>query len=148
MDPEDFETLREAYNFGTLLLRQLRHEEVVSLLRVNLPIAERTLGLDNELSMRLASLLAEGTFHASLARAGLNLKEAISHGATMVLPEDSTFDLRDEILGAAATLERVHSRARRVFGDSHPFTVHVLDSLGKTRTMVCSIDNSTITYIE
>ena len=105
-------------------------------------------GLDSEISMRLASLLAEGTFHASLARAGLNLKEAISHGATLVLPEDSTFDLRDEILGAAATLERVHSRARRVFGDSHPFTVHVLDSLGKTRTMVCSIDNSTITYIE
>ena len=98
--------------------------------------------------MRLASLLAEGTFHSSLARAGLNLKEAISHGATLIIPEDSTFDLRDEILGAAATLERVHSRARRVFGDSHPFTVHVLDSLGKTRTMVCSIDNSTITYIE
>ena len=95
---EDRETLLEAHNFALSLVndRVRKFGEAKSLLRKNIPAAQRVLGEGNENTLRMRMLLARA------------------------LCQDPAATL-DDLREAVATLEDTASTARRVLGGAHPF---------------------------
>ena len=95
---EHLETLREANNYTNSLCRLERYAEAKALLRKTMPVAQRVLGENNELMLKMRWSFAE-----VLCRAD---------GATLG-------DTRE----AVAMLEDAGRIARRVLGGAHPITV-------------------------
>ena len=95
---EDRECLSEAHNFALSLVndRVRKFGEAKSLLRKNIPAAQRVLGEGNENTLRMRMLLARA------------------------LCQDPAATL-DDLREAVATLEDTASTARRVLGGAHPF---------------------------
>ena len=94
---ENSETLREANNYASLLIRLERCGKASKLLRKLTPVARRVLGEDNETTLKLRWSYAEA------------------------LHKDPTATLED-LREAVATLEDAERIAKRVFGGAHPFT--------------------------
>ena len=95
---EDRETLLEAHNFALSLVndRVRKFGEAKSLLRKNIPAAQRVLGEGNENTLRMRMLHARA------------------------LCQDPAATL-DDLREAVNALEDTERTARRVFGDAHPF---------------------------
>ena len=95
---EDRETLLEAHNFALSLVndRVRKFGEAKSLLRKNIPTAQRVLGEGNENTLRMRMLHARA------------------------LCQDPAATL-DDLREAVNALEDTERTARRVFGDAHPF---------------------------
>ena len=95
---EDRETLLEAHNFALSLVndRLRKFGEAKSLLRKNIPTAQRVLGEGNENTLRMRMLHARA------------------------LCQDPAATL-DDLREAVNALEDTERTARRVFGDAHPF---------------------------
>ena len=100
---EHLETLREANNYTNSLCRLERYAEAKALLRKTMPVAQRVLGENNELMLKMRWSFAE-----VLCRAD---------GATLG-------DTRE----AVATLEDLERTTQRVMGGAHPTTA----SIGRT----------------
>jgi len=94
---EQLNSLREANNYASLLLRLDRYEEAKSLLRKTLPVARRVLGNNNDLTLKISVVYAN------------------------VLYMDPSATL-DDTREAVTTLEDTERIARRVLGGAHPLT--------------------------
>ena len=90
-------TLFSANNLVLSLLDLERFEEVRSLLREMMPVAQRVLGESNSLTLKLRRIYAQALYR--------------DPGATL-----------DDLREAVTTFEDVERVARRVLGGQHPFT--------------------------
>ena len=90
-------TLLSANNLVLSLLDLERFEEVRSLLREMMPVAQRVLGESNSLTLKLRRIYAQALYR--------------DPGATL-----------DDLREAVTTFEDVERVARRVLGGQHPFT--------------------------
>ena len=105
---ESSDTIREASNIGGLLNSLQRCEEVKTLMRKTMPVAQRVLGESNSLTLRMKMHYARALYRDSAA---------------------TLDDLRE----AVKTLEETERTARRVLGNAHPL-VDVLEwDLRKSR---------------
>ena len=105
---ESNETLREALNYTATLLVLKRFEEVKSLLRKTMPVAQRVLGENHDTTLKLRWNHAVALSNAD--------------GATL-----------DDLREAVATLEEATRRVRRVYGCAHPTTQKIETDLKNTR---------------
>ena len=105
---EHEETLREANNYASSLIRLKCFEEAKSLLRTVLPVARRVLSESNEITLKMRWIYAKAHYKDS----------------------DATLD---DLREAVTTLEDAGRIARRVLGGAHPFTVEVERNLGDVR---------------
>ena len=105
---EHRDTLREADNYGSLLLRLERYGEASKLLRKLAPVARRVLGESDETTLRMRWTFGEALYK--------------DDGATLE-------DLRE----AMTTLEETARIARRVLGGAHPLTSAIEEDLLKTQ---------------
>ena len=94
---EHLETLRAAYNYALSLIDLQRFEEAKVLLRRTVPVAQRVLGADNQLTIRMRSIYARALY---------------------MDPAATLDDLREAVM----TLEETTCIARRVLGGAHPLT--------------------------
>ena len=94
---EHSETLREANNYASLLLRRERYGEASNFLRKLTSVARRVLGESHDLTLRM-----RWNYATALCR---------EDGATL-----------DDLHKAVTTLEDGERIARRVLGGSHPVT--------------------------
>jgi hypothetical protein len=101
-------TLEAANNLVTSLLHAHLFEEAKSLLLKTMPVARRTLGENDETTLR---------FRANYAEA---------------LCKDPAATL-DDLREAVTTLEEIERTARRVLGGAHPITKSIETSLRKAR---------------
>jgi hypothetical protein len=102
------DTVGAASNLAVSLFDLRRFEEAKSLLRKTLPVAQRVLGEDNDITLKMRTTYAQNLFKAD--------------GATL-----------DNVREAVATLEETTRIARRVFGGTHPFTLDIEDELRDAR---------------
>ena len=84
-------------------------------MRKTLPVARRVLGESNETALRMRWV----------------------YGAVLYNDPGATLD---DLREAATTFEDTDRTARRVFGDAHPLTVDIEDSLQKARAMLRAHD--------
>ena len=109
LEGEDDEyTLIAANNYALSLIGLQRFEEVKSLLRRTLPVAQRVLGENTETTLRMRWYYADALYE--------------DDGATLE-------DLRE----AVNTLEETEQTARRVLGEAHPHTVGLEEELQAAR---------------
>ena len=101
-------TLLSANNLVLSLLDLERFEEVRSLLREMMPVAQRVLGESNSLTLKLRRIYAQALYR--------------DPGATL-----------DDLREAVTTLEEIERTARRVLGGAHPVTVSVEGALQLAR---------------
>ena len=93
---DDDDTLLAANNYAASLVGQEHFEEVKSLMRKTVPVAQRVLGESHDLKLRMGS----------------NYAKALYADANATL---------DDLREAIQTLEDAEPIARRVVGGSHPF---------------------------
>ena len=105
---EHFETLREAYNYASILNELKRFEVSKALLRKMIPVARRVLGDNDRLTLKMRWTYAMALYKA----------------------ESATLD---DIRAAVTTLEDAERTARRVFGGAHPNTMGIEGSLRDAR---------------
>ena len=105
---EDRTTLVIALNYASNLSNVGRFEEARSLLRKNIPVAQRVLGENHEFALRMRAYYAGASHMDACATLG---------------------DLRK----AVATLEELVSTTRRVFGGAHPLAMNFEESLRRAR---------------
>ena len=109
LDGEEHEqTLRGAYNYAGSLSDLKRFEEAKSLFRRTIPVAQRVLGADNQLTIRMRRSYA------------------------MALHDDPSATL-DDLREAVTTLEDMERIARRVLGVANPFTLEIAVELRQAR---------------
>ena len=102
-------TLGAAYNYANTLLRRPGcFEEARSLLRKNIPVAQRVVGESHELTLRMR----------------MNYAEALCADTAATL---------DDLREAVTTLEDTERTARRVLGGTHPTTTGIEAWLGYAR---------------
>ena len=102
------ETIREANNYASNLLRQQRFNEAKSLWRKVMPVARRVLGEDARLTL------------------------VIRWNYAMALCQDTGAAL-DDLHEAVSTLEDAGRTARRVLGNAHPTTTGIENTLQYAR---------------
>ena len=102
------ESLTSAYNYASCLIGLRRFEEAKSLLRKTVPVARRSLGECDELTLKMKANYA-ATLYADPAAALDDLREAV------------------------ATLEETVRTARRVLGGEHPTVSTIVQSLRHAR---------------
>ena len=101
LDGEEHEqTLRGAYNYAGSLSDLKRFEEAKSLFRRTIPVAQRVLGADNQLTIRMRKSYA-AALHLNFAASLDGLRESVT------------------------TLEELAPTARRVLGGTHPVAVDI-----------------------
>ena len=106
---DNHNTIREANNYATILVDDLRRfEEARSLMRKMMPVAQRVLGESDGITLRMR----------------MNYALALCND-----PASTLDDLRE----AVATLEDTARTARRVFGGAHPLTTGIEVELRKAR---------------
>ena len=105
---EHRETIREASNYATSLIRLQRFGEAKSLMRKKMPVARRVLGKNHEIALRMRWGYAEALYK--------------DNGATL-----------DDVREAVTTLEDAERTARRVFGGAHPLTSAIEENLQGAR---------------
>ena len=105
---EDRETLLEANNYAMSLGDLRRFEEAKALLRKSMPVAQRVLGQDDYLTLRMRWNYATVLYKAD--------------GATLA-----------ELREAVTTLEDMERIARRVLGGAHPLTEKIEGALRTSR---------------
>ena len=105
---EHRETLQEANNYALSLGDLRRFEEARALLRKSMPVAQRVLGQDGYLTLRMRWNYATVLYKAD--------------GATLA-----------ELREAVNTLEETDRTARRVLGGAHPITGGIEDELQDAR---------------
>ena len=103
-------TLSEANNYADCLLHLSRFEEAKALMRKTIPMAQRILGLGDQITR---TLKIRGLF-----------AEALSKDPAATL---------DDLHEAVTTLEDVQRIARRVLGAAHPMTVGLEQALRISR---------------
>ena len=108
---EHSETLREANNYASLLLRRERYGEASNFLRKLTSVARRVLGESHDLTLRMRHCYAKALYMDPAAALD-NLREAV------------------------ATLEEIEPIARRVFGGAHPTAVAIADSLRRAQAVL------------
>ena len=108
-------TLLAAYNYTNILndmQRQAasldRHKVIKALLLRTIPVARRTLGEGNDITLAMRSLYAE-----------------------MLYKKDGT--TLDDLREAVTTLDEIEPTARRVLGGAHPDTARIEDALRDAR---------------
>ena len=104
-------TLQVANNYADLLNNLNLFEEARSLFRETIPVARRTLGDNNEDTIRMRWIYAQ------------------------TLYKDATATL-DDLREAVTTLDETERIARRVFGGAHPLTVKIEDELRGARAVL------------
>ena len=104
-------TLLAANNLVLSLLDLERFEEVRSLLREMMPVAQRVLGESNSLTLKLRRIYAQALYR--------------DPGATL-----------DDLREAVTTGEETAQTARRVLGGAHPITSSVENSLRIAREVL------------
>ncbi len=105
---EDQETLISANNYAASLRDLNRFEEARSLLRETIPVAQRVVGEDSEITLQLKLKYAQSLYK--------------DDGSTL-----------DDLCEAVATLEETARIARRVLGGAHPSTTVIEASLQNSR---------------
>ncbi len=105
---QDRDTLSAALNYANSLTGLQRSEEAKSLLRKTMPVARRTLGEEDTLTLRMRWDYATALYRDS--------------NATL-----------DDLREAVATLEDVVPTARRVLGGAHPITGGIEAALREAR---------------
>ena len=106
---ENHNTIREANNYATILVDDLRRfEEAKCLMRKMIPVARRVRGESDGITLRMR----------------MNYALALCND-----PASTLDDLRE----AVATLEDTARTARRVFGGAHPLTTGIEVELRKAR---------------
>ena len=105
---EHRDTLREADNYGSLLLRLERYGEASKLLRKLAPVARRVLGESDETTLRMRWTFGEALYK--------------DDGATL-----------EDVREAVTTFEDTVGIARRTFGGAHPLTAGIADELPLSR---------------
>ena len=90
-------TLRAAYNYALSLLELHRFEEAKSLMLIMIPVAQRVLGENYDITHRMR----------------------LTYAQTLYLVHDN-FPPLDDLREAVTTVEETARTARRVFGNSHP----------------------------
>jgi hypothetical protein len=108
---EHEESLREAFNYASLLRQLKRFEECKALLRRTLPVSRRVLGEGSETTLRMGCIYG------------------------WALCDDPAATLED-LREAVTTLEDVERTARRVLGGAHPHTKLIGQRLGEARKKV------------
>ena len=102
-----------AYNYTTALADLNRHKEIKELLLRTIPVARRTLGEGNDITLAMRSLYAETLYKKD--------------GTTL-----------DDLREAVTTLEDTTRIARRVLGGAHPDTVGIEYNLQKARAALAA----------
>ena len=110
---EHEDTLLAASNYALSLASLLRCAEAKALLRKAIPVAQRVIGENDELTLRM-----RWTYAGVLVTAG---------GATL-----------DDLREAVATLEDAERIARRVLGGAHPITTGIEGELRASRAALCA----------
>ena len=108
---EHGEALREAFNYANDLFDLRRFEEAKSLLRRQIPVAQRVLGKSNDLTLTMRSVYANALYG--------------DPGATLA-------DLRESV----ETLEDAVRIARRVLGGPHPRVANMERAQKNARTVL------------
>ena len=102
------ETLIEAVNYTSVLLRLKHFEEAKSLVRKMMPVARRVLGESHDITLRMRWNYGDGLYQ--------------DPGATL-----------DDLREAVTTLEDAGRIARRVLGGAHPLTDGIESELRRAR---------------
>ena len=110
---EDGNTLMAATNYATSLANLGRFEEAKALLRKTTPVARRVCGENREIT----------------------LKARLVYGETLYKEADPTLD---DLREAVTTLEDTNRIARRVFGDTHPLAVYIVQQLQNSRAALAA----------
>ena len=95
------ETLEEATNYANSLVSLERFEEAKSVLRKQMPVAQRVLGASNEFAFKMRGCYADAL--------------CSDPGATL-----------SELREAVTRFEDLERDARRVLGSAHPFVVRAI----------------------
>ena len=101
---ENYDTLREAFNYAASLVLLKRFKEARALMRKTVPVARRAHGDNDRLTLKMRWNYAEALY--------------LNPGATL-----------DHLREAVTTLEDAARIARRVLGGAHPTTVGIEDTL-------------------
>ena len=101
-------TLLAAYNYATTAASLNRHKVIEALLLRTIPVARRTLGEGNDITLAMRSLYAE-----------------------MLYKKDGT--TLDDLREAVTTLDEIEPTARRVLGGTHPTTARIEHELRYAR---------------
>ena len=112
---EHEKTLSAANNYACSLLKLKRFEETKALMRRMMPVAQRVLGEDDGLTLKM-----RGVYALALYR---------DPGATL-----------DHLREAVTTLEDAQRTARRVLGGAHPTTTGMKNALQEAREALCARD--------
>jgi hypothetical protein len=110
---EHYSTLLAAYNYASTCSRLHRYKETKTLMLRTIPVARRTLGDSNDVTLRMRSIYANALYEDS--------------GATL-----------DDIRCAVTTLEETGRIARRVLGGRHPTTETIERDLRNARADLCA----------
>ena len=105
---EDQETLISANNYAASLRDLNRFEEARSLLRETIPVAQRVVGEDSEITLQLKLKYAQSLYK--------------DDGSTL-----------DDLREAVNTLEETARTARRVLGGAYPLTMDIEKALRVSR---------------
>ena len=105
---ENYDTLREAFNYAASLVLLKRFKEARALMRKTVPVARRAHGDNDRLTLKMRWNYAEALY--------------LNPGATL-----------DHLREAVTTLETTERIARRVLGDLHPMTTEIEDDLRRAR---------------
>ena len=105
---EQVDTLRAANNYAKSLIDTLRFTEAKNLLRKKRPVARRSLGENDETTLRMRWYYAVALY--------------MEPGAAL-----------DDLREAATTLEELEPYARRVLGGAHPLAEGIEQCLGEAR---------------
>ena len=97
-----------AYNYATPLYELQRFEESKGVLRNAIPVAQRVLGGNHELTLKMKDVYARTLYYAN--------------GATL-----------DDLREAVTTLEETARTARRVLGAAHPSVMTMAEALREAR---------------
>ena len=101
----------DLHNYATTLIDVQRFEEARSLMRKTIPVAQRVLGTDNHITLKMTMVCARA----------------------LRLDTDATLDdLRETV----ATLEDTARIARRVLGGSHPIAAETEEALRLARSVL------------
>ena len=108
---EDRVTLIAALNYAISLVCLKRFEEAKSLLRKVMPVAQRIFGESDRTTLTMRKIFAEASYK--------------NPGAKL-----------DDLREAVTTFEDSGRIARRVFGESHPFTTAIESGLLNSRAVL------------
>ena len=105
---ENYDTLREAFNYAASLVLLKRFKEARALMRKTVPVARRVHGDNDRLTLKMRWNYAEARYQ--------------DPGATL-----------DNLREAVSTLEDTERTARRVLGGAHPVTTWIGENLQAAR---------------